>query len=273
MTPVYIHQIHYDEPTRQAVDLRFIALDNTQNPRPDWREYWPMRSFLLSHTLEEGAYHGFVSPKFQAKTGLSGAQAIAFAQASTRDVVSFSPFVEQASFFLNVFEHGESNHPGLMAAMQKFVDLIGLKIDLQRVVCDHSTSIFSNYFVAKPAFWREWLQLGEALFTVCETPGHPLGEAMVAQAKYHAASGEVGIKVFIMERLASLLLVRGGFSSQAYDPFALTRTGIAASYLDEDMRVANGLKVAYLASGDAKYIESFYRTRNAVLARLSAKAA
>ncbi|MEO8155399.1 MAG: hypothetical protein ABI605_20210, partial [Rhizobacter sp.] len=235
MTPVKIHQIHYDEASRLAVDPQFIALDNSDNPRPDWREYWPIRQFLLSHTLDENTYYGFVSPKFGAKTGLSGAQAIAFAAASDRDVVIFSPFVEQASFFLNVFEHGESNHPGLLPAMQQFVEQAGLQIDLARVVCDHSRSIFSNYFVAKPAFWREWFRLGEALFTLCESQASPLAQAMVERAQYHQASGEVGIKVFIMERLASLVLVTSKFSSLAYDPFALTRTGIAASYLDEDM--------------------------------------
>lgn len=272
MAEVKIHQIHYDEATRQSVDPLFIPLDNSANARPDWREYWPMRNYLLTHTLEEGAYHGFVSPKFGAKTGLTGAQAIAFAGASHRDVVTFSPYVEQSSFFLNIFEHGEANHPGLLGAMQQFVDLAGLKMTLSLTVCDNTTSVFSNYFVAKPAFWREWLSLGEALYALCETPGHPLAQAMVTQAKYHAASGEVGIKVFVMERLASLLLVRGGYTVQAYDPFALTRTGIPASYLDEEMRICNGLKVAFLATHDAKYIEAFQRARNAAFVRLRAAA-
>lgn len=273
MADVKIHQIHYDEATRLSRDPLFLPLDNARNERPDWREYWPMRNYLLTHTLEEGAYHGFVSPKFGAKTGLSGQQAIAFASTRTQDVVTFSPFVEQASFFLNVFEHGETNHPGMLPAMQAFVDHAGLGLDLRAVVCSQATSVFSNYFVAKPAFWREWLRLGEMLFAICEDPAHPLAAALQAQARYHAGSGEVGQKVFIMERLASLVLVRGGFSVVAYDPFGITRTGIPASFLDEDMRIANGLKLAYLATGDVKYIESFYRARNGVLARLSAKAA
>lgn len=270
-TPVTIHQIFYDEATRRALDPAFVPLDNGANPRADWREYWPIRNHLLSHTLAEGEYHGFVSPKFGQKTGLTGAQALAFAAASRADVVTFSPFVEQASFFLNVFEHGEVNHPGLLPAMQQLVDIAGLKINLGLTVCDHSRSVFSNYFVAKPAFWREWLALGELLFRLCEDPAHPLAQAMVAKAKYHEASGEVSIKVFIMERLASLLLVTGRYTVQAYNPFAIARSGIPASFLDEEMRVANALKLAYISSGDAKYIESFYRTRNAVLASLQAR--
>lgn len=273
MAQVKIHQIHYDEATRLSRDPLFIPLDNSGNTRPDWREYWPIRNFLLANTLEEGTLHGFVSPKFGAKTGLSGQQAIAFASTKPHDVVTFSPFVEQASFFLNVFEHGETNHPGMLPAMQAFVDHAGLGMDLRGQVCSHATSVFSNYFVARPAFWREWLRLGEMLFAICENPAHPLAPALVARARYHAGSGEVEQKVFIMERLVTLVLLRHGFSVVAYDPFAITRSGIPASFLDEDMRIANGLKLAYLATGDMKYIESFYRHRNGVLARLSAKAA
>jgi hypothetical protein len=268
MAPVQVHQIFYDEVSRQALDPSFIPLDNRANARPDWREYWPIRQHLLTHSLDENALHGFFSWKFGAKTSLRGEQVIRFAAASERDVVLFSPFVEQASFFLNIFEHGEANHPGLLPAMQAFVDDVGLGVNLAHFVSDHSRTVFSNFFVATPRFWREWLHLGERLFAACETPGHPIGRLMAAQARYHAAAGEVELKVFVVERLASLLLHDGRFSSVAYDPFALERTGIPASFLDEDMRIANGLKLAFIQSGDAKYLDSFHRTRGEVMQRL-----
>lgn len=268
MTPVQVHQIFYDEASRQALDPCFIPLDNSANERPDWREYWPIRQHLLSHPLDDNTLHGFFSWKFGAKTSLRGEEVIRFAAASDCDVVLFSPFVEQASFFLNIFEHGEANHPGLLPAMQAFVDGIGLRVDLARSVSDHSRTVFSNFFVARPRFWREWLHLGEQLFAACETPDHPVGRLMAEQARYHAAAGEVELKVFVVERLASLLLLDGRFTSTAYDPFALERTGIPASYLDEDMRIANGLKLAFMHSGDPKYLESFHRTRGEVMQRL-----
>lgn len=267
MTPVQVHQIFYDEASRQALDPCFIPLDNSANERPDWREYWPIRQHLLSHPLDDNTLHGFFSWKFGAKTSLRGEEVIRFAAASNCDVVLFSPFVEQASFFLNIFEHGEANHPGLLPAMQAFVDGIGLQVDLARSVSDHSRTVFSNFFVARPRFWHEWLQLGELLFDACETPEHPVGRLMAAQAKYHASVGEVEMKVFVVERLASLLLLDPRFSSVAYDPFALKRTGIAASYMDEEMRIANGLKLAYLGTADAKYIDCFQRTRAEVMRR------
>ena len=43
MSIIYAYQIYYSEQTRDALDPGFLPLDNLANPRPDWREYWPIR--------------------------------------------------------------------------------------------------------------------------------------------------------------------------------------------------------------------------------------
>jgi len=268
MKRVQIYQIYYDDATRQNLDPAFIPLDNVKNERPDWREYWPIQTFLKSHFLDAETYYGFFSPKFQAKSGLNGKSVIDFIETHQADVYTFSPFVEQAAFFLNVFEHGEANHPGLMDAMQQFVAAANIPIDLRAVVCDFNNAVFSNYFVAKAAFWVKWLELGEQLFSISEGADSPLAVSLNAATDYHKQVGDVGLKVFMMERLATLMLIYYQFTTKAYDPFAITRSGIPASRLDHEMRIANALKVAFLSSGDARYIESFGRFRNSVLAGL-----
>jgi hypothetical protein len=253
----HIYQIYYDEATRASLDPQFLPLDNAKNERPDWREYWPIQTFLKSNQLDNDAYYGFFSPKFQLKTGLTGKNVGDFIDANEADVYIFSPFVEQSSFFLNVFEHGEANHPGLLGAVQQFASEIGIPVDLRSIVCDYNNSIFSNYFVAKPRFWLKWLELGEKLFAISESADGPLAATLNASTQYHQqVVGEVGLKVFMMERLATLLLISDQFSTKAYDPFTLTRTGIPASRLDHEMRIANALKIAFLSTGDGRYIES-----------------
>jgi len=264
----YIYQIYYDDVTRGGIDPQFLPLDNVRNERPDWREYWPMRNFLLNNALDEDAHYGFFSPKFGLKTGLSGKTVAEFIDANDADVYLFTPFVEQASFFLNPFEHGEANHPGLMAAAQQFVAALGVQVDLRMLVCDYNTTVYSNYFVARPAFWRKWLQWGESLFAMAEAGEAPLSAALNATADYHQQVGAVAQKVFIMERLVTLVLLFNQFSTKAFDPFAITRCGISASYLDHEMRVANALKMAFLNTRDNRYVESFMQFRNAVMASL-----
>lgn len=71
MVGIHIHQIYYSEQTQRDSDRGFIGLDNLANARPDWREYWPIRNYLLKNRLNEDDYYGFFSPKFKAKTNLN----------------------------------------------------------------------------------------------------------------------------------------------------------------------------------------------------------
>jgi hypothetical protein len=88
----YIYQIFYSDESRRALDPGFIPLDNT-GQRPDWREYWPMRRYLLGRQLEEDAWYGFLSPKFRDKTKLTSEDVCAYIarQQDDIEVVTFSP--------------------------------------------------------------------------------------------------------------------------------------------------------------------------------------
>ena len=71
MKSIFIHQIFYNAYTEKSLDQGFIPLDNSDNVRPDWREYWPIRKYLINNELNENDLYGFFSPKFKEKTGLS----------------------------------------------------------------------------------------------------------------------------------------------------------------------------------------------------------
>ena len=68
MHGMQIYQIQYA--SLQEIDPGFEVLDNSANERPDWFEYWPIRNYLLNQALDEGAFYGFLSPKFRIKTSL-----------------------------------------------------------------------------------------------------------------------------------------------------------------------------------------------------------
>src|SRR5205809_8066167 len=92
MGQVRAFQIFYSEATRAGRDPDFEPLDNLSNERPDWYEYWPMRTFFARQDLDEDTFYGFFSPRFFGKTRLTGRQVREFAvQAGEADIVSFSP--------------------------------------------------------------------------------------------------------------------------------------------------------------------------------------
>src|SRR6202161_4802895 len=110
MPQAHIYQILNHYTPRQDLDPGFEVLDNSSNERPDWYEYWPIRKFLLTESLDENAFYGFLSPKFKLKTNLSAVDVVNFIResAAETDVVLFTPSIHNSAFYRNVFEHGDA---------------------------------------------------------------------------------------------------------------------------------------------------------------------
>ena len=259
MQAMHIHQILNHYTRREELDPGFDVLDNSSNPRPDWFECWPIREFLRSEALDENAYYGFLSPKFRLKTGLSSAAVRDFILEGrgAADVVLFSPSIHNSAFFLNVFEHGDAEHPGLKDVAMRLFARLGLACDLDALVSDSRNTVHSNYFIAKPRFWRAWLSINEQLFTIAETPDDPLGAALRAPAPYRGALN-VQMKIFVMERVATwLLMTDRSFTARVRDPF-VARSRIYKLPLAV---VCDALKIAYATQGRTQYMDVFLLVR------------
>lgn len=118
------------------------------------------------------------------------------------DVALFSPQPDRGASFLNVFEQAELFDAGCMQTAKEFLRLQGLEVPLESMVMDSRQIVFSNFFVARPKFWRVWFALSEALFTIANDVRHPLYASLNFNTSYSANAHR---KVFISERLASLL--------------------------------------------------------------------
>jgi len=259
MPATHVYQILTPFVPRQDLDPGFEVLDNTANERPDWFEYWPIRRFLLAEALDEKAFYGFLSPRFALKTGLKADSVREFMRAARPDVdvVLFSPSIHNSAYYLNVFEHGEAEHPGLMDAARTLFARLGLPGDLDSLVSDSRNTVFANYFIAKPRFWRAWLAINEKMYAIAETPADPLGEALRRPTTYRGVAA-TQMKVFIMERMATWLLTSDpGFTAQARDPFAarsrLYKLPVAIA--------CDALKIAYATQGRAQYRDVFMLVR------------
>jgi hypothetical protein len=260
MHPMHIFQIlnHYTAP--QDLDPGFAVLDNSANERPDWFEYWPIRKFLLNEALDEDAFYGFLSPKFKHKTNLSAAlvrEFILAADAAT-DVVLFSPSIHNSAYFLSVFEHGEAEHPGLAGVATRLFERIHRPFDIHGFISDSRNTVHSNYFIAKPRFWRAWLAITEKMFAIAETPDDELGKALRAPTAYRGRN-DVQMKIFVMERIATWILVTDpSFVARVRDPFAAR----SRFYKLPVAVVCDALKIAYVTLGRGQYKDVFLLVRN-----------
>ena len=259
MANFHIFQIVYHHTLQPELDPGFGVIDNSSNERPDWFEYWPMRRFLLSETLDEEAFYGFLSPKFKSKTNLTAAQVFEFIQHcdSRTEVVLFSPSIHTGAQFLNVFEHGDAEHPGLLNASKNLFSRLGRRVNLDDLVTDSRNTVHSNYFVAKPRFWREWLAINEQLFAIAEGCEDALGKALTSYTSYRGRS-EVQMKIFIMERVATLILASdSSFITRVRNPFVARRR----IYKLPLAIVSDALKIAYRTQGFSQYKDVFLLIR------------
>jgi len=259
MHAMHIYQILNHYTSRQELDPGFNVLDNSANERPDWFEYWPIRRFLMNEALDEDAFYGFLSPKFKLKTSLSAdavREAVLAADSAT-DVILLSPSIHNSAYYLNVFEHGDAEHPGLKNVAKRLFERLELPDDLDSLVSDSRNTVHSNYFIARPRFWRAWLAINEKMFAIAEMPSDALGEALRTPTTYRGGS-TVQMKIFIMERMATWLLTSDRrFAARVRDPFVAR----ARVYKLPVAIVCDALKIAYATQGRAQYKDVFLLVR------------
>ena len=270
-------QIYYDDASKAALAPGFIPLDNTSNLRPDWFEFWVMLNYLREHELEEGVWYGFFSPKFSLKSGFDHDFIVATVDryGSAADVALFSPGWDQMAYFLNPWEQGEVWHPGLMELSQRLLHEMGIEIDLRGLICDASSTVFSNYVLAKRDYWFAWRQLAEKLFACLEYPAAEYGGAgdssrihrddLRADTTYGKRLRDTPMKTFIQERLANVLICSGRFQVVSPDQSAtaaiLARMfpgGPEVRYL---LQTCDLMKRKYRSTGDPQYLRQYWAAR------------
>jgi hypothetical protein len=268
-----LHQIVYDEDTRASLEAGFLPLENSDSPRPDWFEFHPIRHYLHSHDLDERTWYGFLSPKFTERTGVTAQELVEFLEHfdAFADVALVSHGWDQIAYFLNPFEQGEAWHPGLIAATREFLREAGIAIDLGTYIAHSQNAVFSNYVIAKPTFWRQWLVLADQLFDLSENGPTPLRAALAASGRYSKGVDSVQMKVFLQERLAPLVLTLAKFRVAVADTSA--RNPLHAKLFQDDPRTrrllaaCDTLKIEFTLTGDPKYIEMFRQLRAAIQIR------
>lgn len=262
---IRIFQIYYDENTKLLVDPSFIPLDNTENARPDWCEYWSIRKVLLSQAFDDDTYLGFFSPRFFEKTAMQGSQVLEYVRKASADVISFSPYFDQGALHPSPFYHGESHHPGLLRTAQNVLSMLNVSLDLNTLICDQTTTIFSNYFVARFSFWKKWFAYAEQIFNVCEGPDCELKYSLV-NVTQHRNSSDYAMKVFILERLVTIVMEELRIRSEVGIDIQKAPLSFPQSraILDK-LLVCDALKAQFLKTGLPPFVETYVMYRNKLL--------
>lgn len=263
---VHLYHIAYSQKTLETLRPGFRLLDNLSNPRPDWYESWPIRQFLLNHTLDEAAFYAFFSPKFFLKTGLDANDLRRFVSNDQDGTDAFfvCPQAEVGAVFLNPVIGSEFTDPGALATVQKSLDKAGLGLDIASQVIDSSTLVYSNYVIAKPAYWRRWLSIVECIYDIAENGSDKaLQSELTHPTRY---DGGVQRKVFLIECLPSLLFTCDGMKVKSIPLNELSAAqGVMYPHREQAM-ACDAYKIAYNCTGNPVFLNLFHSAANAVLA-------
>ncbi len=264
---VNLFQIYYDSASYEALDKGFTPLDNSRSERPDWYEFWPIRTYLKNTELEEDAWYGFFSPKFERKTGFKSDDVRSAIEQTEGDFQAalFSSTWDFIAYFRNAFEQGELWHEHITAVSQEFFRQIDYDVNLENLVNHSHNSVTSNYIVAKPAYWRRWLYFADKLLDISES-GSDYGTLLNANTTYGPKL--VPWKVFIQERLHSVILANESFPVIVPDQ---SLSGPIFEHLfNPDIRTrkmlqtCDTLKQLYTSTGDKEFLNVYEKTRSAI---------
>lgn len=271
---IKIYQIYYNEETKAYLEPEFIPLYNSQDERPDWFEFWAIKSFLEKNELQDDVIYGFVSPKFTSKTHIEAQSLINFIEQHIANFDVFlinTPFFSTQSYhFLNCFEQGNDCHFGLKPIAEQVLKRLNLNIDLNHMVTHSENFAFSNYIFAKKQYWLEWKKLADKFFDLCESfsfnSDDPLLQALHINTNYEYP---VQMKIFIQERLPALLLQQA-----PYNCITFSKSDKIENYGKDDtllslLNVCNLLKINYCNDHNPNHLAVFHYLRNLYLNKLN----
>ena len=270
MTAARIYQIYFSDATRKALDPGFtrstisptngqIGASTGHNGNFFWRD------------AAAGKIMWLPVARVRSEDGSDGrrGQCVHRRSTSEADVFLFSPFVDYSAFFIKTGSSraSYSTRDLTEARAQAFFNAIAVNVDLKKAVTDTTTTVFCNYFIANGKFWSLWLDIAEKLFAICEREASPLQQELTGRTSHGAE--QVQLKVFLMERLASVVLyLHPELRVRAFCPYDLPQSGFARTTgHPREVLLCDALKIAYRHQNYPHYLQMFHYIRNDLFGR------
>ena len=261
-TRTKIFQIYFKPELKVHCDPAFTPLDNTENPRPELREWYVWDKEYENILKQDLDYWGFVSWKFKEKTGLTGEQVFNFINANPgQDVYLFNPCIVNEALFANSWEQGDIHHPNISAIGNSFLKKIGYgDVEVKGMVLDRNTTVFANYIIGSRDFWIKFMEFTRKLFSEADKDPEFKHQVFGQGLSNYAHDRSLPNFTFLIERLIPTYLELEGIKSIGYKH---TPDSIPMKYqaIVDEIMVLSDLKVLINQhSSDQLYdIWNFYR--------------
>lgn len=210
----HVYQIYYKKELLPGLDPDFIPYDNTENARPDLRE-WHVWDKIYRSEAKNLDLWGAVSPKFYEKTGVLGSSFIDFIKSSPgKDIYFICPNWRNMHPSMNVWINGEHYHPGLISLTNDIFRALGYSIDVSHLTMP--TYFFCNYIVANKKFWNDYMNFIYKIFEVCRNDSDLNHRLLTSGLSNYLEDRTAPMFPFFIERLTPTFVLLGGYNSHSY---------------------------------------------------------
>jgi hypothetical protein len=257
-----LYKIYYDEISLKSIRNPFIPLYN--NDDSGWFEMIPIFEYFKINSLNENEWYGFLSPKFEIKTGFSAENLLALIQKADNEdseVVIISPAWDQICYFQNPIEQAEYWHNDIGSIFKNYLSFSDIKIEPNNWVSCLENTVYSNYIIAKKSFWVEWCTLIEKLI-IFEKKYRNLDTIVEYGSKFHHRK----VKAFIQERVVNIVLslVPYKITKPEYEFEYSIDTNLFKDSLENRklLITCNQLKKKYLETKNSELLLIYKKIRN-----------
>ena len=224
-----IFQLYYKPEQVEFLDPAFTPYSNTDNPRPELREWYIWDKEYENYCKQGLDMWGFVSWKFTAKTGLTGKQVLDHIQANPEhDVYLFNPCIVNEALFINNWEQGDIYHPNISAIGNSFLKKIGYEdYEVKEVLLDRTRTVFANYVVGNRKFWDGFMEFSRKLFSESDKDPEFKQQVFGEGLSRYAGDPTLPNFTFLIERLLPTYL---DLNELSVCPYSYTQETALAKY-------------------------------------------
>lgn len=211
-----IFQIFYASAQRSQLDRAFTAYDNSKSEEAHLFEFGVLRNHYLKQK-HKNRLSGFVSWKFEMKSGISGQEFKSWIDGNPGyDLYFINPFPLEVRF-RSVWRQGEAFHPGIIKLADKVITLAHPHVDIVGMTNYPKEFSFCNYWVGNEKFWEAYMNFSLPIFDVLMNGLNPEEKTLLWAAADRKTKSP--LFPFITERFLSTMLAHDpAFKWTSYSP-------------------------------------------------------
>lgn len=211
-----IYQCFYKKDQENLWDKSFEKLDNTQNLKPNLREYYINTLCYEQATKENLDLWGSFSCFYKSKINISGNEILnKIKQNPDNDIYFFNPYFTHSLCHYNIWENGKYMHSNMVIILEKLFPALNINLKYLYEPMNTDEMFYCCYCVANKKFWDGYFEIFSRYFDALNNIDEDTKKLHNASAGYYK-DHSLNYFPFIHERFFSSYIKMNNFKVFAF---------------------------------------------------------